>query len=162
MPSLLLLAPAHGKAERQGIPRPILLTLAAVRHVWGLDISGLQQPGQAPPAPVPTRVVLQLCREAGDGSAGGGSSEGGGEAGAPLPGGPFPAELRFSCQVHCTVVGRKAYLTGKLHGLELQRAVVGLERVGLQRLDAGTVALVVARPPGYRPPRPPLVRARLG
>ncbi len=127
--------------------------------------AGHRQPGAPapPPASVAMRVVLQLDGEAGDGPAGRGGSGGGSGGGAqrampPLLGRPFLVELRFSVQ-HGTGGGKKAFLKASLAGPELQRAVLGLKRVGLRRLDAGTVALVVARPPGYRPPRPPPVRA---
>ncbi len=152
MPPILL------KGNNKCSARPILLTLGAVRHVWGLDMSvGHRQGGEAPPAPIDTRVVLQLDGEAGDGPAGGGGAMG--EALPPLPEGPFPAELRFSFQVQDRGGVGRAYLQARLYGPELLRAVVGLKRVGLRRLDAGTVALVVARPPGYQPPRPSPVRA---
>jgi hypothetical protein len=156
MPPLLLKSNSNSNVSAW----PILLTLGAVRHVWGLDMAGQRPMGEAPPAPIATRVVLQLDGEAGDGPASGGGSGGGGEALPPLPGGPFPAELRSSFQQgQERGGGRKAYLAMRLWGPELQRAVVGLERVGLRRLDAGTVALVVARPLGYRPLEVPPVRA---
>ncbi len=153
MPRLLL------KARRNGITYPIILTYAAVRHVWGVDMSaGHRQPGEVPPAPIATRVVLQLDGEVGGGPAGGGGAMG--EALPPLPAGAFKAKLYFfNTVVHGKDGSERAFLQGKLYGPELQRAVLGLERVGLRRLDAGTVALVVARPPGYQPSEPSPVRA---
>jgi hypothetical protein len=112
---------------------------------------GHRQAGEAPPAPIATRVVLQLDSGGGGGPARGGSGEGGGETLPPLPTGPFSAMLQFKSE--------RAYLQGRLCGAELLRAVLGLKRVGLRRLNAGTVALVVARPPGYRPPYLHPVRA---
>jgi hypothetical protein len=153
MPLLLLKTNSRRKAPL------VLLTAAAVRHVWGLDIAGQRPMGEAPPAPVATRVVLQLDSGAGDGLAGGDGSGGGGEAQPPMQGGPFLAELQFVLKVHDKGGSERTYLQARLCGPELQRAVVGLGRVGLRRLDAGTVALVVARPPGYRPLEVPPVRA---
>jgi hypothetical protein len=151
----LLLKQTWLKAGSSGSAPPVLLTHAAVRHVWGLDVSGGHDPDEVPPAPIATRVVLQLDGGAGGGPTSGGDSRAGGQTQPPLPSGPVPATLLFDSGGGLS----RAHLTGRLAGRELQRAVVGLERVGLRRLDASTVALVVARPPGYRPLRPSPVRA---
>jgi hypothetical protein len=134
-PLLIKAPPSSGQVG------PLYLPLKAVCQVWGLEVPGTLGLGGTLPAPIATRMVLQLDDEAGGGPAG----CPGGEAQPPLPAGPFQAVIRFDLLL-AKAGGRRASLRAKLHSLSLQRAVVGLERRGLRRLDAGTVALVVARP----------------
>jgi hypothetical protein len=139
MPPILL------KGNNKCSAHPILLTLAAVRHVWGLDMSGSRDLDEVPPAPIATCVVLQL--------------KGKGPRKPRLLAGPFQAKLKFVAVVNDRGRGKTVSLSPRLSSPELQRAALGLKRVGLRRLEAGTVALFVTRPPGYQPPRPPPVRA---
>jgi hypothetical protein len=71
-------------------------------------------------------------------------------------GGPCPAEVAgraFDARVNFYAGGMAASgavskFVARLSGCsQLARAAVGLDRVGLRRLDAATVALVVERPP---------------
>jgi hypothetical protein len=79
------------------------------------------------------------------------------DGGSPLPGSAFQARAKFAFSGNGGLTCRMA--TGKgpqLAGVggheELKGAVLGRVRVGVRRVDAGTVALVVeAPPPGARP-----------
>jgi hypothetical protein len=106
-----------------GSKKPALISLPhpAVLAVFGVVLGG------ALPAPRPLTVLLEVQGEA-----------------APDAGWPrFSAELRF----YANSWGGSSCNLRIVSCVPLNRAVMGMQRVGLRRLDAdGTVALVVARP----------------
>ncbi len=103
----------------------ITLPQAVAMALFGLE------PKALPPTTLTTAVVLEV--------------EGGVGAGAPPSRGPFTAAVRVSSRCRATgAVALMLLCTG------LQRAVVGWQRVGMRRVDAGTIALVLARPGGQQ------------
>ncbi len=124
-----------------------------VQAVFGVDISSRSR--ARAPSSIETRVVLEVQGGGVGSSSSGGPEEGaagegkGAEQEGEEEGGPrvWDAIVRFSLSKATEAVS--AYI--KCEGLT--RAALGLERRGLRRLDAATVALVV------RPPAPSEVRA---
>jgi hypothetical protein len=101
-----------------------------LQATFGVDMAASAWAGRCPD-PVPTRLVLEVL------------------------GGPCPAVVAgraFDARVSFYAVGKKSkgalLIVAELAGCNaLARAAVGHDRVGLRRLDAATVALVVERPP---------------
>jgi hypothetical protein len=108
-----------------GQPPHIHMPQAAAMSLFGLE------PGALPPATLTTAVMLEV--------------EGGVGPGAPPSHGPFTANV----MVHSRYQATGAYQL-ELVCTALRREVEGWQRVGMRRVDAGTIALVLARPGGQQ------------
>ncbi len=91
------------------------------------------------PGSISTQVVIE---EVGDAAEGGSGSVGG--ALLSIDSGPFDASL--TCSPNASARAPRAKPRAQLVSAGLQRAVVGWVRVGVRRVDAHTVALVLASP----------------
>ncbi len=134
-PGLIALPTKHPYGPTPSGKAPgITIPLHAVKELFGISIT---QPRVRPPS-ISTRVVLEV---AGAGPEGGIGSIG--DSPLSTASEPFHAQLAF--YISASASPGSLPLAQLVHG-PLQRAVVGLVRVGVRRVDARTIALVLASP----------------